>query len=587
MTSACKDTIFANRNQTKMDSMKKHLHLLLVVCCTGLWSLSAQPIGRYDIVISEIMADPTPVVGLPAAEYVELHNRLPHPCTLNNWKLKIGNTAKNLPDIVLDSAGYCVIIAEKYREEFLPYCAHLYTLSSLSITDGGQSLTLYNEQGSVIHSVTFRKSWHTESIKQDGGWSLEMMDEAIPCAGRENWNSSTSPEGGTPGMPNAIRQDVGDYEPPEMQRLTLIDSSTIRLFFTEPVRLPLPPMDWISIEPSVNIVEIREVPPNFNALDILIADPLSAGIRYRLCTDGSLCDCVGNVIRAECLSIGASEQPLPGDIVINEILSHPFEGADADFVELYNCSNKIIDLKTVKIGSGGDTMPNKAVIAVGSGRQLFPDEYCALCKDRTHTTAHYFCRDPRALQECDSLPAYANAEGVVFLTTIGLQVLDRFAYNDKMHYSGLSSDEGVSLERLRTDHPTQDENNWHSAASTVGYATPGFKNSQAGAELPRDDITIIPEVFSPDNDGFDDYTEFALSFTQLENRLSIQIFDRHGHPVRLLANNEYCGTEALFRWDGTDDNRQPLPSGSYVTLISWWNQEGKAKRIRKVVSIWR
>ncbi|MBO4382332.1 MAG: gliding motility-associated C-terminal domain-containing protein, partial [Bacteroidales bacterium] len=140
---------------------------------------------------------------------------------------------------------------------------------------------------------------------------------------------------------------------------------------------------------------------------------------------------------------------------------------------------------------------------------------------------------------------------------------------------------------LRADAPTQDDDNWHSAASTAGFGTPGYENSQKGIDLPRDDITVTPQVFSPDNDGFDDYTEFAFNFTQLENRLSIQIFDRQGLPVRMLVNNEYCGAEAVVRWDGTDNNGQLLPSGSYVVLVSWWNADGKTKRVRRVVGIWR
>ena len=35
--------------------------------------------NRYDIIISEIMAKPTPEIGLPGVEYLELHSRLPHP----------------------------------------------------------------------------------------------------------------------------------------------------------------------------------------------------------------------------------------------------------------------------------------------------------------------------------------------------------------------------------------------------------------------------------------------------------------------------------------------------------------------------
>jgi hypothetical protein len=48
-----------------------------------------QKIARNDIIISEIMADPTPTVQLPSAEYIELYNRLPATVILRGWKLKI------------------------------------------------------------------------------------------------------------------------------------------------------------------------------------------------------------------------------------------------------------------------------------------------------------------------------------------------------------------------------------------------------------------------------------------------------------------------------------------------------------------
>ena len=78
--------------------------------------------NRYDITISEIMAKPTPEIGLPAVEYIELHNRLPHPCILHGWRLKLGNTVKDLPDMTIDSCGYAVLIAQKNLENFTPFC---------------------------------------------------------------------------------------------------------------------------------------------------------------------------------------------------------------------------------------------------------------------------------------------------------------------------------------------------------------------------------------------------------------------------------------------------------------------------------
>ncbi len=571
------------------------LLLCLLTYCSIVFCQSRVP-DRYDIVISEIMADPTPTVGLPAVEYVELHSRLPVPCRIDGWKLKIGNTMKVLPSMEFDSAGYAILIAYKYLEDFIEYSAHVYTLSSLSLTDGGQTLVLYNAADQVIHSVSYRQKWHTESIKQEGGWSLEMLDESLPCWGEENWNSSTSPYGGTPGFPNAASTDLYDHDPPVLERVTLINDHTLRIFFSEPLSpqtadlFSSPFVIYPSGTPSdslaITVEEVLEVPYMFTALDLRLSHPLAEGVEYTVELTGKLCDCAGNEMPiGRTIRCGVPDKPEQGDLVINEVLSHPFDKEDADFIEIFNKSSKIIDLKHVKIGSGGDTIPLKAVWASSSGGQLFPNGYCALCKNKKLTMGRYLVPEPLNLLQCDSLPAYNNDEGVVFLTDKSLQTIDRLQYTEDMHYEKLLTTEGVSLERLSPLRPTQDPGNWHSAASSAGFATPGYANSQ---QLPDGDGTafsIAPEVISPDNDGFEDFAEFSLCFPEPGNRLTLRIFDASGHPVSILANNVLCGTEACFRWEGLDNDRNRLPSGMYVVIAQYWNVQGKSGRKKKVVSI--
>ena len=561
--------------------------LYLLICCRLAFCQSIAP-QRYDIVISEIMADPTPAVGLPAAEYLELHSRLPVACHLEGWKLKIGNTLKQLPSMDFDSAGYAILIAAKYLEDFTEYSPHIYTLSSLSLTDGGQTLVLYDADDQVIHSVSYRKQWHSEPIKQEGGWSLEMLDESLPCWGEENWNSSTSPLGGTPGFPNASRTTLFDRESPVMERVTLLDSLTIRVFFSEPVNLPLSdvPFRLHSSPLAPTILELREVPYSFSALDLVLSSPLEKEKTYTIEVTGTMCDCTGNEMqRGSSIKLGIPDKPEQGDLIINEVLSHPYDGSDADFIEIFNKSSKIIDLKDIKIGSGGDTMPQKAVWASSSGAQLFPNGYCALCKNKKLTLQQYACPEPLNLMHCDSLPAYNNDEGVVSLTDRSLQTIDRLHYTEDMHYPKLLTTEGVSLERLSPTLPTQNPDNWHSAAETVGFATPGYANSQQLPEGDGTEFSISPAVISPDNDGFEDFAEFSLRFPESGNRLTLRVFDANGNAVTMLANNIMCGSEASFRWEGVDDNHNRLPSGMYVVMAQYWDAQGKTGRKRKVVSI--
>ena len=57
-------------------------------------------------------------------------------------------------------------------------------------------------------------------------------------------------------------------------------------------------------------------------------------------------------------------------------------------------------------------------------------------------------------------------------------MVDEVKYKDDWHFKLIDDAEGVSLERIDPDGTSQDETNWHSAASTAGYGTPTYKNSQ-------------------------------------------------------------------------------------------------------------
>ena len=543
-------------------------------------------IRRNDVLIHEIMADPTPVVGLPPVEYIELYNRTAGELLINNWKLQLGRTLKFLPDITLQGHGFAVLAAGDGAQQLQAFCDTVYALSSLSITDGGQELILYNNYDEVIHTIKFNNSWHRQSIKKEGGWSLEMIDTQNPCTGEDNWDSSTDATGGTPGRRNSVAAENADHEAPIMVTTTVMDSNCLRVLFSETVSL-VPYHGVFALDHNINIVRMSLVPPVNNSIDLFFDQPLQRGVIYQLSVQDSICDCAGQFMpMGHSICFGLDKQPYSKDLIINEILTDPPNSEDADYIEIYNRSSDIIDLKNVKIGSGGGEMPEKAVVAVSTGFQLFPKQMVALCKNRKLTAAHYRPLYPQNLLQCDSLPAFANAVGVVHLTNKALQTIDKLLYSDKMHYSMLSSTDGVSLERVHYEGDTQDENNWKSAAASVGFGTPGYINSQHSELLSSEDVMrIAPEIFSPDNDGMEDFAEIYCRFCDLENRVTLVVYERNGKLVKKLANNELCGVEARFLWDGTDENGRKMPPALYVVRLSYWNLSGKKRNKQAVVGL--
>ena len=314
---------------------------------------------------------------------------------------------------------------------------------------------------------------------------------------------------------------------------------------------------------------------------------MQVGIVYQLTLCGNICDCAGQCAPSgQILSFGLDQNPWHKDLIINEILTNPLNNDDADYIEIYNRSSKIIDLKKVKIGSGGGDFPEKTAIAVSQGYQLFPQQMVALCKNRELTEEQYHPLYPQNLLSCDSLPAFPNAEGVVHLTDLALRAIDRLQYNEDMHYSMLVSTDGIALERVHYEGDTQDDNNWKSAAAHVGFGTPGYPNSQTVEMLSSEDILRIePDIFSPDNDGFEDFAEIYCQFQDAENRVTVAIYHRNGLLIKKLAHNEVCGGKVRYLWDGTDENGHLAPPDMYIVRMQYWNLSGKKRSKQAVVGL--
>lgn len=68
--------------------------------------------------------------------------------------------------------------------------------------------------------------------------------------------------------------------------------------------------------------------------------------------------------------------------------------------------------------------------------------------------------------------------GVIIFSNQQGVAIDSLKYSAKWHFPLLHDVEGVSLERIQFKGNTNDASNWHSAASTVGFATPTYTNSQ-------------------------------------------------------------------------------------------------------------
>jgi hypothetical protein len=181
----------------------------------------------------------------------------------------------------------------------------------------------------------------------------------------------------------------------------------------------------------------------------------------------------------------------------------------------------------------------------------------------------------------ESLPAMNNEDGTIALAHKNGGVLDWFAYNASMQFALLNSVDGVSLERISASRPTNDASNWHSAAETVGFATPSYQNSQTSGELTGGNpLALSPEIFSPDNDANNDFLNIAYSFDSPGYIVNITVYDASGRLTRNLVNNEMCGISGAFSWDGLTNGRQKAPIGYYLIYTEIFDLGGNVKHYK-------
>jgi hypothetical protein len=186
------------------------------------------------------------------------------------------------------------------------------------------------------------------------------------------------------------------------------------------------------------------------------------------------------------------------------------------------------------------------------------------------------------------MPSYPNDKGDVIILNEQGKIMDELRYDQQWQFKLIDNNEGVALERIDYNQPTQNPANWHSAATNIGYGTPTYQNSQYRADPPEaGTITVSPAIFSPDNDGIDDVATISYRFPQQGYVCNITVFDADGRPVRSLTHNAICGITGYFRWDGLDDKGRKLPIGVYVVYTEAFNLGGTTKRWKQAITLAR
>ena len=546
--------------------------------------------NRYDVVIDELMTDPTPQIGLPNNEWIELKNTTPAPVNLQNWRIGDATGQSGpMPNFTLQPDSFVIVCTGSAVAAMSAFGTAISVTSFPSLDNDGDQLFLKAANGRTIHAVSYTSAWYQNEVKKEGGWTLEMIDTKSPCAGNSNWKASINTTGGTPGKKNSIDAVNNDAAAPQLIRAYTTDNTTIILVFDEPVdSLKGATVANYTIDGGLTFINAVALAPIFNSVQLKTNNPLTANTVYNI-TASNVTDCKNNVIgAANKARTGLPADAAAGEWIINEILFNPKPNA-FDYVEFYNNSNKIFDAAKLYIANRNSSgvISSIKVLSV-TPIYIFPGDYIVITEDADNLALNYLVKNPGNVLVVSSPPSFSDDEGDVIALNFQGNVVDEVMYKDDWHFKLIDDDEGVALERIDPSGTSQNETNWHSAASTSGYGTPTYKNSQY-KQPPgiAATIEVLPKVFSPDNDGFDDIATIQYKIDAPGYIANITIFDAAGRPVRNLVRNGTLALSGYWNWDGLDDKGKKLSVGTYIIFTEVFNLQGKKDKFKNAVVVAR
>jgi hypothetical protein len=543
------------------------------------WFQTEKPL-KNDIVIHELMPDPEPMVGLPKEEFVEFYNRSDKILQLQNCFFSDNTSSGKLPYFVLEPDSFLILCEAGNESLFSPFGRTMGIKGFPSLNNSGDALFIKNADGQLIHQVKYDLTSYRDELKSDGGWSLEMIDVDNLC-NPNNFKASVASIGGSPGKINSVKALNPDNEKPFIKKVTVKLDLVIQLMFSETFD-SLKASDIGNYQITENVISGITVTKDI--LELKLVQPLVPNKFYNLTVNGIVDNC--NNILDTSFQIIMAEKPKSGDIVINEILFNPTTGG-ADFIEIYNRTNKILSLKNLTLYNlDKDKQPDDISQIDTLGTVFLPNAFMVFTTNPSWVSEHYKKCDSTAFIKVPSLPTMADDAGHIRLVDEAKTIIDEMDYSKSMHFQLLTNFEGVSLERISYDVSSSEISNWTSAAATSGFATPGLVNSHSLLVNISDDwLSISPTLFSPDEDGVDDVASFTIQSTSQNQQATLVIFDIYGKLVTTLVNNSPIGTTQTWFWDGMDKDGRKTTIGIYIVYAELFGLDGKKHVQKKTVTV--
>lgn len=351
-----------------------------------------------------------------------------------------------------------------------------------------------------------------------------------------------------------------DTDPPIVQSLSVIDSTTLEISFNEAIlsNEALNTVNYRILETNHSPVSARYSPLDSSTvlLSFLEGFPLGRELTLEV---SDIQDQSGNTMLKDTVDFLYFQlsDAIWSDIVISEIFADPVPSVglpEAEFVEIFNRSNKFINLENWSLidPTGGGLLPHYI---------LPPKEYLILCN----------------VQDTSTFSIYGNTIGLAYFPSLNnsgddLELRDasrspihKLSFRSSWYHNQEKSNGGWSIELINPYLTCMGEQNF-SASTHLSGGTPGFQNSIYDS---------TPDLQAPQllHYSFITATTLFLEFNELldSSLLLLTIFQLEENQIIDISMS--LGQSSVYL-----ELMDPIDSGIYrkLSIDTIWDCEGNA-----------
>lgn len=532
-----------------------------------------EPAHYKDLVISEWMSDPTPPVGLPEVEYVELFNRGNRHLDLSNWSLSDSRETVEIPSVVLPIDSFVVLVDFKDTSITRSWQNVVY-INLPSLNNATDWLQVNNSSGLVIDELDYNIQYFTPDWKRDGGFSVERVDLSFECDHSNLFAFSKNVMGGTPGSKNSHNIQLLDTVAPKVEGVVVSEDSLI-LTFSEKLQ------EIIQVHET--IASLNELKTGSNTgvrLSFKWLNPPVFGEKFEITVPGVL-DCSGNLSADTSLTIGLPALTHVGDVRISEILFDGYQ--EVEFIEIINVSDVTLQLSDLRLGRrvGQDW---QLMTPIDKDRLIHPGDVVVLTNQKILLSEQYLTTINQNLVEVSDLMTLPNDGAIIGLFNRSGQFIDTVRYSEDNHHQLLAQTKGVSLERRNLDltYTETNETFWQSSSSLDGFGTPGFHRK----DIPKAGFhfTLKNDPVTPNGDGISDEVVVQVNNLPAGTIARFTVTTLSGSLVYKSHDQELISYGQMFVWHVTQ-HQAPVAPGIYVINSQYITPSGEQGNWRKLVTV--